>query len=327
MVKEEKTPWHNPPLQLRRKLEQGRLVLTMELTPPRAPELGVIVDKLRHHYLGHTDAVNATDCPSAVLRMSSLGACLACLHAGAEPVLQLTCRDRNRLALQSELVTAWAWGVRNVLCLTGDHVRFGDHPSAKPVYDLDSVGLIAMVGQMRREGRYGSGAPIQLTPKSQPMRLDWLIGAAANPFGSPPEHLALILDKKVQGGADFVQTQPIFDMKGFAVWWRALQDLGLPGKVKILPGILPVKSAKALETMRERVSGIWIPDETIRRMKAAADPEAEGRKMALEIAEALLQYPIAGFHLYPVYWESVLPELAAGIRALAAHAGWKEKVA
>lgn len=305
------------PQGLLRKLERRQFAITMELTPPRTPDLATVYDKLERNYRGVADAVNFTDCPSAVLRMSSLGGCLACLRAGLEPVLQLTCRDRNRLALQSELLTAYALGVRNVLCLTGDHVRFGDHPSAKPAYDLDAVGLIAAVAQLRDEGRACSGVALSATPKGEPVRMDWLIGAAANPYGNEPETLALHLDKKCRAGADFIQTQPIYDVEGFARWWRALEALELPARLRIMPGILPVKSARSLELMRQRVSGIWIPDAAIERMRGAADPEAEGRKMALEIAAALLQYPIAGVHLYPVFWESVMPELAAAIRGMA----------
>jgi methylenetetrahydrofolate reductase (NADPH) len=306
---------------LRRKMEAGQFVVTIELTPPRAPDLTSIAARLEKNFLGHADAINVTDCASSILRMSILCACQVILHAGGEPVMQLTCRDRNRIALQSELISAYASGVRNILCLTGDHVRFGDHPTAKPVFDLDAVNLIAMVGAMRREGQYCSGDPIRLNAKSETLKLDWLIGAAANPYGNRPEHLAAHLDKKRRAGADFLQTQPIFDLAGFDAWWRALTALDLEATIKIMPGLLPPKSAHALEYMKEHVSGVRIPDEVIRRMKAAANPEAEGKKITLELVDFLLQYPIAGLHLYPVFWESYMPELAGEIRERAARAG------
>lgn len=311
----------NPPQTLRDKLEAGEFVLTIELVPPRAPDLQNVLTRLGKYFIGHADAVNVTDCASATLRMSSLGASLACLQAGCEPVMQITCRDRNRIAIQSEIITAYALGIRNLLCLTGDHVRFGDHPTAKPVFDVDSVNLIAMVAQMRRDGTYCCGDPIRTTAKSEVIKMDWLIGGAANPYGNPPELLAAQMDKKRRAGADFLQTQPVFDPKGFSEWWRAMAELGLTGKLKILPGILPPKSSKGLEFMKNNVPGVHIPDHLIQRMQGAADPEAEGKKLTLELVDYLLDFPIAGLHLYPVYWESYMPELAAEIRTRVQKAG------
>lgn len=317
MAPESPTPTPN----LKQKLEAGQFVLTIELLPPRSPDTTNITNRLPKYFAGHADAINVTDCASAIVRMSSLGASLVCLQAGCEPVMQITCRDRNRISLQSELVSAYALGVRNILCLTGDHVRFGDHPTAKPVFDMDSTNLIAMVGQMRKRGEFCSGEAIRTTAKSEIVKMDWLIGGAANPYGNEPEHLALHMDKKCRAGADFLQTQPIFDFEGFDAWWRALTALSLPERIRILPGILPPKSAKGLEFMRDNVPGVCIPDALIQRLKSAADPEAEGKKVTLETVDFLLQYPIAGLHLYPVYWEAYMPELAADIRARVQKAG------
>ncbi|MCL5270960.1 MAG: methylenetetrahydrofolate reductase [bacterium] len=306
---------------LRRKLEAGQFVLTVEMVPPRAPDLENITRRLQKFFAGNADGVNVTDCASAILRMSSLCASRVCIDEGLEPVMQLTCRDRNRIGLQSELISAWAMGIRNVLCLTGDHVRFGDHPTAKPVFDMDSTNLIAMVSRMRAEGKYCSGEEIRTSAKSDLIKMDWLIGGAANPFGNEPEDLALHMDKKRRAGADFLQTQPVYDIEAFDAWWRAMEARGLHRSLKILPGILPPKGAKGLEYMKTSVPGMHVPDATIRRMQGAADAQAEGRAIALELVDRLLAYPIAGIHLYPVMWESVIPELAAEIRGRAAKTG------
>jgi 5,10-methylenetetrahydrofolate reductase len=311
---------------LRYKMEQEQFVVTVELLPPRSPDLENIRTRLRKFFVGNADGVNVTDCASAMLRMSSMGASLICLESGLDPVMQITCRDRNRIALQSELITAYAYGVRNILCLSGDHVTFGDHPEAKPVFDMDSTNLIAMVSRMRAEGKYCCGDEIRTSKKSNLICMDWLIGGAANPFGNQPEHLALHMDKKRRAGVDFIQTQPVFDPDGFAAWWRALEALELPRALRILPGILPPKTAKGLAFMKENVPGVWIPDACLRRLESAQDVQAESKKMTLETVDRLLQYPIAGFHVYPVYWEEYVPELVAEIRERARRAGRKVTV-
>jgi methylenetetrahydrofolate reductase (NADPH) len=308
---------------LQKKLKKGAFALTIEMVPPRAPSISNIVKRLDKYFKGFADAVNITDCASAILRMSSLGASMVCLQQGFEPVLQMTCRDRNRIAIQSELISAYALGVRNILCLTGDQVGEGDHPAAKPVFDMDAINLIYMVNQMRKEGRYHSGEAIKLSHKSKTIKMDWLIGGAANPYGNPPNHLATRLEKKRLAGVNFLQTQPIYDPKGFDAWWRALDDRGLVGKVKILPGILPPKSAQGLEFVRDNIPGMQVPEASIRRMKSAEKAKKEGKKLTLEIVDFLLQYPIDGLHLYPVHWESYMPELATEIREKARKAGHK----
>ena len=296
------------------KLTQGRFVLTIEMVPPRTPDLDSIYKRLGKFFAGQADAINVTDCASAIVRMTSMCASHACIQAGYEPVMQITCRDRNRIALQAELISAYAMGIRNVLCLSGDHVRFGDHPTAKPVFDLDSTNLLAVASRMRAQGMFCSGEPIRNTAKAEPFTMDWLLGAAANPYGNKPAHLALHMDKKRRAGADFLQTQPIYDLEGFARWWKALEEYDLPRKMKILPGILPPKSARALEFMSAEVPGVYVPEALIKRMKGAEDAAAEGRKIALELIEGLMAYPIAGIHYYPVMWESLIPELAPEIR-------------
>ncbi len=306
---------------LKDKLAAGQFVLTVEMVPPRSPDLANIRQRLKKSFIGHADAINVTDCASALLRMSSLCASRVCLDEGCEPVMQITCRDRNRIALQSELISAYALGIRNILCLTGDHVCFGDHPTAKPVFDMDSTNLIAMVSRMRAEGKYCSGEEIRTSAKTDLILMDWLIGAAANPYGNQPHHLADHMDKKRRAGGDFLQTQPVYDHQGFEAWWRAMEALDLPRRLKVLPGLLPPKGVKGLEYMRDNVPGMCIPEHVIARMRGAEDPQAEGKKIALETVDFLLQFPIAGIHLYPVNWESSVPEFTSEIRERAARAG------
>jgi methylenetetrahydrofolate reductase (NADPH) len=304
---------------LHQKLAAGEFVLTAELSPPKAPELHRMLGKLAHY--DGVDAINLLDMPAATLRMSSLGAAIAVRQAGYEPVLQMTCRDRNRLAMQGDLIAAYAHGIRNVLCLSGDFVTFGDHPSAKPVYDMDATNLIAMVNQHRAKGLAYSGVPLRDVDTEEPIHMQWCIGAAANPAGSDPRYLASAMGRKTTAGVDFFQTQPIFDLEVFDAWWKALEAKGVTEQVAILPGILPPRSARALEYMIEHVPGIWVPDAVIARMRDAKDPKREGIELALEtMAHLRSKYAIAGFHLYPLRWTQLLPGLLeeagfAGTRA------------
>jgi methylenetetrahydrofolate reductase (NADPH) len=248
------------------------------------------------------DAVNITDNQKAVARLSSIASAKILLEEGVEPIVQMTCRDRNRLAIQSELLGAAALGIRNVLCLTGDHQKFGDHPEAKAVFDLDSIQLIAAVSNMNK-GFLLSGYEMKKAPS-------FLIGAAANPFAVPFEMRIIRLQKKVQAGARFIQTQPVFDLEIFTRWMERIIEMGLHEKTAILPGILPVKSAKTLLWMREEVPGIKISDKYIQRMQQARDPEEEGVRMAVEIIQSLRNVKgVRGIHLMPAMWESITPTI------------------
>jgi len=223
-------------------------------------------------------------------------------------VMQMTCRDRNRLAQQSDMLGAAALGVRNILCLTGDHARLGNHPEAKPVHDLDATNLIAAMKGLR-EGRFMSGDEVKSPPKL-------FIGGAANPFGEPFAFRVLNLAKKVAAGADFFQTQPVFDLPRFREWMQAICNMGLHEKAYILAGVMPVRSVKALEYMRDNVAGVRIADEYIRRMAAKSDKEeamAEGIAMAIEIIHEVRQVPgVSGVHIMPVMWESVIGRVVEG---------------
>ncbi len=235
------------PSALRSRLASGDVVVTAEIGPPRGADpaaIGAKAGPLR----GWVDAVNVTDNQSAFVRMSSLAGSVLALAAGVEPVMQLTCRDRNRIALQSDLLAAAALGIRNVLLMTGDHPRFGDHPQARPVFDLDSVQLMQAARGMRDHGRLLSGRTLAAAP-------GWLIGAVENPFAPPAGFRAARLAKKVAAGAEFVQTQYVFDVPRFARWLAQVRDLGLDQRCAILAGVGPVRSIRALEHMRPACPG------------------------------------------------------------------------
>jgi 5,10-methylenetetrahydrofolate reductase len=289
------------PGQLETTLRAGRFAVTAELGPPTGADKSPILEKCRY-FRGFVDAVNVTDNQAAVVRMSSLMASSFLVQGGLEPVMQLTCRDRNRLALQSEILSAAAAGISNILCLTGDHQSVGNQPEAKGVFDLDSTQLVHMVEQMK-SGFFMNGQPVNPPPSM-------FIGAAANPFAEPLQMRVWNLAKKVNAGARFIQTQPVFDIPRFKKWMQALHDEGLDERVFILAGAMPPKSAEAIRYMREKVPGMRVADEYVSRMESATDPKETGVAICLEIIAQLRQIPgVRGVHLMPVKWESIVPRL------------------
>ena len=253
---------------LRRRLAAGDVVVTTEIGPPRGADPDAIRSKVEP-LRGWVHAVNITDNQSAFVRLPSWAGSLQALAAGMEPVMQLTCRDRNRIALQSDLLGAAAMGIPNLLLMTGDHPKFGDHPDAKPVFDLDSIQLLAAARAIREEGRLMSGRPVKPRP-------GWLLGAVENPFAPPARFRAARLGKKVTAGAEFVQTQYVFDVAGFARWLAEVRDLGLDQRCGILAGLGPVRSLRALEHMSTKVPGVYVPDDD--RPAAARGAGAPGRR-------------------------------------------------
>lgn len=286
---------------LEKVLAAGKFAVTSELGPPQSADPEVIKKKAQH-CLGKVDGVNITDNQTAVVRMSSIAAGALAVACGLEPVAQMVCRDRNRIAMQSDILGAAALGIKNLLCLSGDHQKFGNHPQSKNVFDVDSVQLIALVKQMRDEKEFLCGDPI----KDHEPRL--FIGAVENPFADPFEFRVFRLAKKIDAGADFIQTQCIFDLDKFEKWMKLVVDQGLHKKVYILGGLTPVRSARALEYMKSEVAGMSIPDELIKRMKGAKDAKEEGVKICLEMIEKLKSIEgVAGIHLMPIGWESIAP--------------------
>jgi len=286
---------------LEKVLDAGKFAVTAELGPPQSANPDVIRKKTKY-LLGNVDAANITDNQTAIVRMSSVAAAAIAISCGVEPVVQMVCRDRNRIAMQSDILGAAALGVKNILCLSGDHQKFGNHPQAANVFDIDSMQSIAMVKKMRDEKKFLSGDPI----KEPEPRL--FIGAVENPFADPFEFRVIRLAKKIEAGADFIQTQCVFDIDKFAKWMELVVKKGLHKKVYILAGLTPVRSAKALHYMKNEVAGMSIPDELIRRMESAQDAKEEGIKICLEMIESVKNIGgVSGIHLMPIGWESITP--------------------
>jgi methylenetetrahydrofolate reductase (NADPH) len=296
---------------LERVLSDGRFAVTGECGPPKNADGGVIEEKTKI-LKGYVDAVNVTDNQTAVVRVCSLAAAHLAQLNGIEAVMQMTCRDRNRLAMQADILGAVALGLRNILCLTGDHISFGNHPRAKGVHDLDSMGLIRMYKDMRDEGRFECGEEID---GAVPL----YIGCAENPFGDPLEFRALRLKKKVEAGADFVQTQSIFNVPRFKRWMEEVRALGLHQEVKILAGVTPIKSAGMANHMKTSVPGMDVPQEIIDRIASKEKGESqrtEGKRLAVEMIQELAEVEgVAGVHVMAIEWEAAVPEIveAAGL--------------
>ncbi|MBW2606173.1 MAG: methylenetetrahydrofolate reductase [Deltaproteobacteria bacterium] len=286
-------------------LKAGHFAFTGELGPPRGTNAEEVKEKAQH-LKGNVDAVNITDNQTAMVRMSSWAACLILIHEGLEPNFQMVCRDRNRLAMQSDILGASAHGIKNMLCLSGDHCMFGDHPAAKGVFDIDSMQLIHMVKQMRDEGKFQGGADIEDPPKL-------FIGAAANPFADPFEWRVHRLAKKINAGVDFIQTQCIYNMEKFREWIKQANDMGLTEKVYILAGVTPMKSVGMAKYMKSKVPGMDVPDEVIKRLQGAGKGKVadEGIKFACEQIEEFKEMKgVAGVHLMAIEWEHKVPEIA-----------------
>ncbi|MCK4485624.1 MAG: methylenetetrahydrofolate reductase [Desulfobacterales bacterium] len=287
---------------LERLLESGQFAVTAEAGPPKGTSSKVVQRK--GELLKHCcDALNVTDNQTAIVRMSSLSGCVLLKEMGVEPVLQMVVRDRNRLALQGDILGAAALGIRNVLCLSGDHQKFGNHPTAKGVYDIDSIQFIQMVKTMRDEHKFLNGEEISGD-------VPFFIGAAANPFADPFEFRVIRLAKKVSAGADFIQTQGIFDMPKFIEWMKMVRDRGLDEKTHILAGLIPIKSVGMARYMRNNVSGLSVPKEIIDRMADAKEPKEEGVKICLETIEQLKEVDgIHGIHIMAVAWEDIVSRI------------------
>jgi methylenetetrahydrofolate reductase (NADPH) len=286
---------------LEKVLAAGNFAVTAELGPPQNSNPEAIKKKAQH-CIGNVDGANITDNQTAIVRMSSIAAGAIALSCGVEPVVQMVCRDRNRLAMQSDILGAAALGIQNLLCLSGDHQTFGNHPEAKNVYDVDSMQLIAMVKKMRDDKQFLSGDEIK---EHEP---HLFIGAVANPFADPFEFRVMRLAKKIGAGADFIQTQCIFDINKFAGWMKMVVKEGLHEKVYILAGLTPVRSHRALVYMKNNVAGMSIPDELIKRMESADDPKEEGITICLEMIKRIKSIEgVSGIHLMPIGWESITP--------------------
>ena len=292
-------------------LKAGHFAFTGELGPPRGTSAEEVRKKAAY-LKGKVDAVNITDNQTAVVRMASWAACIILIQEGLEPNYQMVCRDRNRLAMQADILGAYAHGIRNMLCLSGDHCKFGDHPHAKGVFDIDSMQLIQMVKKMRDEGKFLSGSELEEPPKI-------FIGAAANPFADPFEWRVHRLAKKINAGVDFIQSQCIYNMEKFQEWIKQSNEMGLTEKVHILAGVTPMKSVGMAKYMKNNVPGMDVPDEIINRLKGVDKKKQgdEGIKIACEQIEKFKEMKgVSGVHLMAIEWEHKVPEITERAKVL-----------
>lgn len=290
---------------LEKVLAAGHLAVTSECGPPRGADGDEVREKAKH-LEGVVDAINITDNQTAMVRMSSFGASVIVKQAGLNPLFQMVTRDRNRLAMQADILGAYALGIDTMLCLSGDHTKFGDHPMAANVHDIDSIQLIQMVKAMRDEAVFQGGAEIK---KGAPKMF---IGAAANPFADPFELRVMRLAKKIAAGADFIQTQCIFNVPKFEQWMEGVRKMGLHKKCYILAGITPIKSVGAARYMKNRVPGMDVPAELVERIGSVPKEEQaeEGVKVCIETIERLKQVEgVAGFHIMAIDWEEKVAEI------------------
>ena len=284
-------------------LSEGRFVVTAEIGPPKGSDAKKIRDKAEI-VRGSADAFNITDNQTAVVRMSSLAGSVILLSMKMEPIMQMTCRDRNRIGLQSDILGAAALGVRNILCLTGDHQSFGNHPAARGVFDIDSIQLLQIIKNMRDSGVFQSGDALLAERPSV------FLGAAANPYADPFDAQVDRLRKKIDAGAEFIQTQSVYNLEKFSRWMDDIRSQGLDKKVHILAGVTPLKSIRMAERMKFHVPGTDVPDLVYQRMKNAIDPEKEGYAIAFEtIRELKVLSGVHGIHITALFWEEIIPAL------------------
>ena len=290
---------------IERLLEAGKFVVTSECGPPRGSDPEAIRKK-GNLLKGVVDAVNVTDNQTSIVRMSSLSSCIILREMGFDPIWQLVCRDRNRIAIQSDVLGAAALGINNILCLSGDHQSFGDNPKAKNVYDIDSIQLINTVKTLRDEGKFLGGDDVKGKP-------ELFIGAAENPFGDPFEIRAMRLGKKVRAGCDFIQTQGIYNLEKFVKWMEMVRERGLHERCAILAGVIPLKSAGMAKHMKNNVPGMDVPDSLIERLSAVPKEKQaeEGIKICVEMIQQLKEIPgVRGVHIMAIEWEQKVAEIA-----------------
>jgi methylenetetrahydrofolate reductase (NADPH) len=296
-------------------LRARQFAVTSELAPPDSADPEDVYRRARVFH-GYVDAINATDGSGANCHMSSMAVCALLTRVGYAPIMQISCRDKNRIAIQGDILGGAAMGVCNILCLTGDGVGAGDHPQARPVFDLDSLSLLETARILRDEHRFLSGRKLTCSPRV-------LLGAAENPFAPPILWRAQRLAKKVMAGAQFIQTQYCYDVPMFRTFMRQVEDLGLLDKVFILVGVGPLRSAKVAEWMRTHVPGLHIPDAVIKRLAGASDSAREGRNLCIELIQELREVPgVRGIHLMAYRQEESVAEIVDRSRVLGGRIPW-----
>jgi methylenetetrahydrofolate reductase (NADPH) len=308
-------PGHTSPGRLERVLRAGAFAVTTELDPPDSADPEDVYKRARI-FDGYADAINATDGSGANCHMSSLAVCALLTRIGYAPVMQISCRDKNRIAIQGDILGGAAMGVANMLCLSGDSVQSGDHPQAKPVFDLDCMSLLTIGRTLRDEHKFQSGRKVTFAPRV-------FFGAAANPFVPPFEWRADRIAKKVDAGAQFIQTQYCYDVPRLKTFMQHIEELGLLDKVFLLIGVGPLRSAKAAEWMRTNVPGIHIPDSVIKRMSGAEKPALEGRQICIDLIQEIREIKgVSGVHVMAYRQEDTVAEIIQKSGVLAGRVPW-----
>ena len=296
-------------------LRAGHFAVTSELAPPDSADPEEVYVRARI-FDGYVDAINATDGSGAHCHMSSVAVCALLTRVGYSPVMQISCRDRNRIAIQGDVLGAAALGVSNILCLTGDGVQTGDHPEARPVFDLDSMSLLSTVRCLRDEGQFLSGRKLSLSPRV-------FLGAAANPFVPPLDFRVERLAKKITAGAQFVQTQYCFDIERFGAYMAQVRDRDLHRQCRIVVGVGPLASARTAEWMRANVPGVHIPDAVVERLRSAPKPRLEGRRICVEMMQQLREIEgVAGVHVMAYRQEDAVAEMVDASGVLGGRTPW-----
>ena len=314
----EPLPGHSSRGRLERVLRRGEFAVTTELNPPDSADPEDVYNRAKV-FDGWVDGINAVDASGANCHMSSVGICALLTRMGYAPIMQIACRDRNRIAIQGDVLGAAAMGVANILCLTGDGVQAGDQPGAKPVFDLDSMSLLETIRIMRDNGKFLSGRKLTTPPQV-------FLGAAVNPFAPPYDYRPLHLGKKIAAGAQFIQSQYCFDVPMFRNFMERARDLGLTEKVFILCGVGPLASAKTARWIRANVPGIHIPDSVIKRLEGAQDQKAEGKRLCIDIINEVKEIPgVAGIHVMAYRQEEYVAEIVDESGVLKGRKPWKRE--
>ena len=311
-------PGHSSLGRLERVLRRGEFAVTAELNPPDSANPEDVYERAAI-FEGWVDGINAVDASGANCHMSSVGICALLTRMGYAPIMQIACRDKNRIAIQGDVLGAAAMGVANILCLTGDGVQAGDQPGAKPVFDLDSMSLLETIRIMRDNGKFLSGRKLTTPPAV-------FLGAAINPFAPPYDFRPMRLAKKIAAGAQFVQSQYCFDVPMFRTYMQRVRDLGLAEKCFILAGVGPLASAKTAGWIRSNVPGIHIPDAVIQRLEGAQDQKKEGKQLCIDVINEVKEIPgVAGIHVMAYRQEEYVAEIVAESGVLKGRQPWKRE--
>ena len=309
-------PGHTSPGRFERVLRAGQFAVTAEIAPPDSADPADVYERAAL-FDGYVDAINATDSSGANCHMSSMGICSLLTRRGYAMILQQSCRDRNRIAMQGDILGAAAMGVCNILCLSGDGVQSGDHPEAKPVFDMDSISALSMVRHMRDEQQFLSGRAINSPPRL-------FLGGAANPFAPPLDFRPHRMAKKIAAGAQFIQTQYCFDVERMKTFMAQVRDMGLLEKAYVLAGVGPLASAKAAEWIRKNVAGVHIPDDVIQRLAGAENQKQEGVDLCVDLIEQVREIEgVSGVHIMAYRMEDRIGEIVARSNALSGREPWR----